>query len=242
VILELDIGNTRLKWRHKSSTGSEVVAEGVCEDVETFRSDQSQVKPSQFRFCSVRDQAVTDELLSWSRTRWALTPEVAQVSRECAGVKINYSDVSSLGVDRWLAMLEAYRRAGGPCIIVDSGTAFTLDVIAADGEHKGGFILPGLSMMQDSLTSNTGIRLSAGAKHESTKLGNSTDEAVLNGSLASLVALIDKQVAELAADSANFKLYFSGGDAELLAEMTDLTDSDIVAGLVLDGLALACSS
>jgi len=240
VILELDIGNTRLKWRHKSSAGEEIIAEGTCKDIEEFRAGQLKEQPSLFRFCSVRDENITEDLLTWSQTHWTLTPQVANVRRECAGVKINYQDVSRLGVDRWLAMLEAYRRASGPCAIIDSGTAFTLDVIARDGLHRGGFILPGLSMMQNSLIANTGIRLSKEAKAESTSLGNSTDEAVLNGSLASLVALIEKQIVELAKDSADFKLYFSGGDAALLAEMINLDKFQIVTGLVLDGLALAC--
>ena len=240
MILELDIGNTRLKWRHKSSASDELIAEGVCDDIESFRSAQSQVTPSLFRFCSVRDQAFTDELLSLSQSQWGLTPLVAQVERECAGVRINYPDVSRLGVDRWLAMLAAYRRAAGPCIVIDSGTAFTLDVIAADGEHKGGFILPGLSLMQQSLSANTGIRLTKETRFASIELGNSTDEAVLNGSLASLVALIGKQVAELVKESANPNLYFSGGDGELLAAMTNFDNSETVTGLVLDGLALAC--
>ena len=61
-----------------------------------------------------------------------------------------------------------------------------------------------------------------------------------NGSLASLVALIEKQIVELAKDSVDFKLYFSGGDAVLLAEMINFDKFEIVTGLVLDGLALAC--
>ncbi|GIS51801.1 MAG: hypothetical protein Ct9H90mP27_2920 [Gammaproteobacteria bacterium] len=43
---------------------------------------------------------------------------------ECSGVKIQYKDVSRLGVDRWLAMLAAFNQSNGPCLILDSGTAF----------------------------------------------------------------------------------------------------------------------
>ena len=99
MILELDIGNTRLKWRHKSSAGEEIIAEGICKDIEEFCAGQLKEQPSLFRFCSVRDQSITEDLLTWSQTHWTLTPQVANVSRECAGVRINYQDVSRLGVD-----------------------------------------------------------------------------------------------------------------------------------------------
>ena len=53
----------------------------------------------------------------------------------------------------------AFSQSNGPCLIIDSGTAFTLDVINEEGLHLGGFILPGLRLMRESLVSKTGIRL-----------------------------------------------------------------------------------
>ena len=46
MILELDIGNTRLKWRHKSSAGEEIIAEGICKGIEEFCAGQLKEQPS----------------------------------------------------------------------------------------------------------------------------------------------------------------------------------------------------
>lgn len=241
MILELDIGNSRIKWRQKSLQASASSAEGTYQNVEEFfTANSGQKKPEVFRFCSVREPLVTDRLIQWSRDHWGLEPRVAKVARDCGNVTVNYPDVSRLGVDRWLAMLAGFNRENGACVIVDCGTAFTLDSISPQGVHLGGFILPGLILMQQSLITNTGIRLSSQTKLESIDLGNSTDEAVLNGSLASLVALIEKQVTKLVRMSGETRLYFTGGDAALLARLTEYERSEIVPGLVLDGLTIAC--
>lgn len=72
------------------------------------------------------------------------------------GVHCGYVLASQLGVDRWLALLGAYSLYPNKnLIIVDSGTATTIDILSADGQHHGGWILPGVDMMQTSLLTNT---------------------------------------------------------------------------------------
>jgi len=245
MILELDIGNSRIKWRMLSADEGGALDQGFSLTLEEFFAEKENSRPNYFRLCNVRDSELTDQIASWSMAHWQLEPRVAKVVRECAGVTINYPDVSRLGVDRWLAMLAANKRnqnsrPGSGCLIVDSGTAFTLDAISTDGDHVGGYILPGLTLMHRSLTENTGIRLSDDAKLSSLDLGNSTDEAVLNGSLATLVALIEKQSALLSNEDIAPSVLFSGGDAELLQSLVSVESSEIVSSLVLDGLELAC--
>ena len=64
-------------------------------------------------------------------------------------------------------MLAAFNQSNGPCLILDSGTAFTLDVINEEGLHLGGFILPGLGLMRESLVSKTelGLRTRSSSQH-----------------------------------------------------------------------------
>ncbi|MBM87205.1 MAG: pantothenate kinase [Gammaproteobacteria bacterium] len=243
MILELDVGNTRIKWRRKSMIGDEVIADGVFPDENEFLSASLRhEKPQVFRFSSVRSQLLTERLVSWSCKHWNLEPLIAKVSRKCGGVTVNYPDVSRLGVDRWLALLAGYKIASGACVIVDCGTAFTLDSIANTGNHLGGYILPGLALTRQSLEANTSISLSAEAIYSSIALGNSTDEAVLNGSLAALVALVEKEVAKLKALEGSCRLIFTGGDAGLLKDSSKFICSELVPSLVLDGLDIACPS
>ncbi len=107
-----------------------------------------------------------------------------------AGVTIRYSDPSRLGVDRWLAMLAAHAASTKACLVVDCGTALTIDKLTASGEHCGGYIIPGLALMRRSLEENTRIRLNKEFEAGGVALGHSTDEAVYHGSLAAAVALI----------------------------------------------------
>ena len=241
MILELDIGNTRIKWRRILCCGSGIVAEGVSADEDELIAGQASFdKPEVFRFCNVRDEHVTKRIADWSYINWNLRPVIAAVRRECGGVKISYPDVSCLGTDRWLAMLSAFKKSKGACIVVDSGTAFTLDVVNDDGMHLGGYILPGLELMKESLIAKTGIRLGGNELEPSIGLGNSTDEAVVNGGLASLVALVEKNINRLRAIGSDPSVFFSGGDAQIPGALIDLPTLRVETSLVLDGLAIAC--
>ena len=240
-ILELDVGNTRIKWRRILENRAEVFVDGVSANENEFTSEQANFeKPDVIRFCNVRGEHVTQRILDWSQKHWNLNPLVARVRRECGGVKINYPDVSCLGVDRWLAMLSAFKKSKGACVVVDSGTAFTLDVLNAEGVHLGGYILPGLDLMKKDLIANTNISLNANVVESSIRLGNSTDEAVLNGCSAALVALIQQSISNFLPLDLKLTVFFSGGDGEKLMGLTDFANSRSEASLVLDGLSIAC--
>lgn len=245
MILEIDIGNSRLKWRTLSAGDSQLIDEGHSTELDQLLTEHKAKYPKFVRFCNVRDRELSEQLCAWSLSNWNLEAAEAKVSRECAGLRINYLDESRLGVDRWLAMLAAlnFNNDDGSdraTLIVDSGTAFTLDSISATGNHLGGYILPGLKLMRSSLVNNTGIRLAESANSDSIALGNSTEEAVLNGILATFSALIEKQYAALEKTGETPRVLFSGGDAGLLNDLVDLKETEIVPNLVLDGLAIAC--
>ena len=121
-------------------------------------------------------------------------------------------------------------------MIIDSGTAFTIDVLDAQGLHLGGYIIPGLKLMRSSLESSTSIRLSDNYSAYSQSLGHSTDEAVFNGTVAVLLATIKKLRESVGA----VEIYFAGGDAALLYGLAGLDRSEVVTSLVLDGLDVAC--
>ena len=240
MILELDIGNSRIKWRQlHAGDGADDVA-GPAVDNDSLIDELSTIQPADVRLCSVRDASVTRTIRQWSRSSFAVDPSVAEVVRNCGGVTVQYADLSRLGVDRWLAMLSAYQRAGGPCVIVDAGTAVTLDIVAADGLHQGGYIVPGVKLMAASLEQNTGIRLLDATDSASMLPGNSTEAAVFNGNLTALVSLVQRVLSSVEGQEPQAKLYISGGDAELLAPQINFARTELVSTLVLDGLAIAC--
>lgn len=253
MILELDLGNSRIKWR-VIGVGGDISDYGVAADLDEFKAElASKTQIAHVRICSVKRSEILDELVAWLGAKFSLLPKIAKVTSSCGPVTNRYQDPSRLGVDRWLAMLAAYDRVKGPCIIIDGGTALTLDILDSEGLHQGGFILPGLSLMARSLEENTAIKLSTQGQVPSIALGHSTDQAVRNGILAAVTALIEKLHGEqLLATNEAVRLILTGGDAATISASLEhsglqpsrLTGisvrSVIVKDLVLDGLALAC--
>lgn len=241
MILELDVGNTRIKWRQVVRDHGAVIAEGVAPDLDALMTGPvADQRPEMLRFCSVRDAAVATRIKQWSAVTLGREARQAVVERECAGVSNQYEDLTRLGVDRWLAMLAAYNRRRQACMIVDSGTALTIDAVDAGGRHLGGYILPGWRLMARALEDNTRIRLTEKDREPDLQLGHGTEAAVLNGSLAALVALVEKVQRQMQDTGIQPMLYLAGGDAELLARQLDCPAMELVSGLVLDGLAHAC--
>jgi type III pantothenate kinase len=244
VILDLDMGNSRIKWRLQQPDGDGAPRSGSAASVtELIDSLGPMPQPALVRLASVRADASVAEFSNWAESRWSLKPQIATVSPSCGGVRNAYSDVSRMGVDRWLAMLAAYGETRGACLVIDGGTAFTLDLIHADGQHLGGYILPGLSLMASALEENTAIRLQSVDSEISVAPGTITEAAVRNGSLASVVALIEKNRRHLQLKGDEVSVFIGGGDASLLAKALGaegMADVHIRPNLVLDGLPIAC--
>jgi type III pantothenate kinase len=147
-----DLGNTRLKWTRADAleTGdAHALAHGHEGD------------PLDAAFSDIRggDRAWIASVASPTRTtavESALVRRGAQVTRAitrsaCAGVRIAYADPSRLGVDRFLALIAAHARAPGASLIASVGTALTIDLLDADGVHRGGLIAPSPTLMRESL-------------------------------------------------------------------------------------------
>ena len=241
MILEFDVGNSRIKWRLIEADTLAVCGEGHVSDfVELQCVPEFEASIEFVRMCSVRDPQVNLSIENWVRESFGVELQRAQVTRSCGGVRNQYKDLNRLGIDRWLAMLAAYNRAGGACMVIDSGTAFTLDVVDEQGLHLGGYIIPGLRLMRSSLEANTAIRLSQDYGSVSRELGHSTDEAVFNGTATALLAAINEQAQSLQGTGPGLKTYFAGGDAELLHRLAGIQSSEVVLSLVLDGLNIVC--
>lgn len=224
--------------------GIEVAAQGKSATLNELQSSLPlDLVISSARACSVRADSTLQDVAGWVRQRWDIELRIAQVSTSCGGVTNSYADVSRMGIDRWLAMVAAFSQARGACIVVDAGTALTIDLLNADGNHRGGYILPGLNMMADALEQNTGIKLRDRQFSGRISPGTSTEQAVLQGALASAIALIGDSVASLCSRGTRVSVYISGGDAGHIAEAlvpSGEFDLNVAPELVLDGLAIAC--
>lgn len=240
MILDIDAGNSRIKWR---LTGDhEIRSGGVSDSLDAMLAEllARGAEPRRVRLASVRGPAFAEALRAACDRHWSAVIDAAVSQDQCAGVINGYRDTRRLGVDRWLAMLAAYHRGQGQCCVVDAGSAITLDVVAAGGRHLGGYIVPGLRLQCLALTGATQIRLPGEAAEQGLAPGRSTEEAVRGGVLAMVVGWLTADPHVRRASDGR-RLYITGGDAAHLApHLVRLGLSvQLLPDLVLDGLAIS---
>ncbi len=227
--LDLDIGNSRTKWRCGPERGS--LAAGAL--------PQMQFPIERVRVSSV---VSSHELLRLRiQEKFGVEPEFAVSSQTLAGVTNCYKEPSRLGVDRWLALVAAWNDVRSSVLVIDAGTALTVDVANDRGLHMGGYIAPGLETMRESLATDTeNVRVAFLQDCESIReFGTNTRDAVQGGLLSMVVAWMSRcrALAESICGKAP-KVFLTGGDSTRLARWLDFP-CEIQADLVLDGLAIA---
>ncbi|WXL26469.1 pantothenate kinase [Ectopseudomonas mendocina] len=244
MILELDCGNSFIKWRllnaSMASVGWGVVDnDEALVDVIRLRS----VGLSQCRLVSVRSDDETAALVATLENTFAVTCSVVSPARELGGVTNGYEQFERLGLDRWVAMVGAYSLAQRACLVIDLGTAVTSDFVGADGQHLGGFICPGVPLMRTQLRTHTRRTrydaLEASLALKDVAPGRSTAEAVERGCVLMLQGFVSGQIA-MAADlwQQDFDVFLTGGDAALVTSVAP--SARVVPDLVFIGLAIAC--
>ena len=235
-MLLIDLGNTCLKWRSESSQGSFVHKNNELKHLLAGNLG-SLPAPKKIFFSNVAGAHLETILNTWSSEYWPQTKIiVAQVKNPMSLLSTNY-DSENLGVDRWLSMLVlSSDKKKLPCIVIDCGSAITIDLVNSKSVHLGGVIMPGLNMSLSSLIS--GVDAIQQAKTSATTvLATTTEHAVVAGCLNALAAGIDVVVGKMKheIDESDVNCYLTGGDADRiypLLQSTVLPKPD----LVLDGL------
>jgi len=235
MIVDVDVGNTRVKWRVRHDSG--VNTHGVHKTFDDAAKEIGvQGVPTRIRLSSVGNGSVTREVET-AAAHWGCIVQKAQTTKNAGGITCGYERPESMGVDRWLALLAAWQQYQGACVVVDAGSAVTIDVLDSAGRHRGGYIVPGVMMMRNSLLGGTAnILLSEGFRREVT-LGVSTQEAVDHGALLMLRSFVEAVHEELLCSEANAKIFVTGGDGEMLVPLKD-REAVYCKDLVLDGLAV----
>jgi len=235
--LFIDIGNTRTKWALASD--KQVKQRGSVFN-HTLDSLVFPVKGViSVLACSVASDAMTEKVAELVNQQTGLLMSLTKVTRSAAGLTNNYQALDQLGIDRWVAAIGAHTKSGSvDAVVVDAGTAVTIDWVSREGAFEGGVILPGLNLMHDSLVGRT-----AGVKSQLAKItsvvGRSTEECVNSGAFYGLLGAIERVVNELmnAREHADgpYKVFVCGGDAQrLLAYLPDTFE--LAGDLIFEGL------
>jgi type III pantothenate kinase len=153
------------------------------------------------------------------------------------------TDDMTVGQDRLLSALGAYARAKQACIIVDAGTAITVDFVDGEGVFQGGAIAPGLNAMLKAMHTTTAAlpELRFDPIPDSEPFGKDTRSAMLLGVQAAARGLVRHLVERYSeAFGAYPQIVATGGDARVLFENDDLIEA-IVPDLTLIGMQTACA-
>lgn len=243
--LLLDVGNTRIKWGvldgeqiHKTGhiALQKVRDQGLGPLTSRLPRNVDAVLAS-----NVAGQTFATRLSGVIGMHCGCDVHFAKSERAACGVRNGYKQPRRLGVDRWVAMIGAWAELQSACVVVDAGTAVTIDALDGDGQHLGGQILPGVVLMCAALAANTSDIQTVGARvpDAATDLdifGDNTASAVRNGAWNALVGAVERSITTLRSNAYDPAVVLTGGDASRM--LTALGSESLHRPhLVLQGLA-----
>ncbi len=156
------------------------------------------------------------------------------------GIDVDVDQPSSLGSDRAVNAIAAHARYPGDLIVVDFGTATTLDVIDFNGAYKGGIIAPGINLSLDALVGNTAKlpRIAIEAPKSASVIGTNTEDQMLIGVFWGYIAMMEGLIVRMRTQIGRpAKVIATGGLAVLFDEHSGIFDA-VDPDLTLDGLAI----
>lgn len=247
--LQIDVGNTRLKWRLVDDAADQATNVGGIEDFRSFIASDSFSASNlgNVYISSVANRRQVDSIKALLKDVGcnAVVHELVSVEHMGA-LRLTYEQPDTMGVDRALAMLAAFHEiqvaslgyAG--VLVLDAGTALTADYVNQDGVHCDGYICAGLQMMRASLLNQTGD-IHRGFDLGETASGKlSTLYCVEQGVKHAFVSTIKAFVARARAE--NYFVLVTGGDAGFIQQALDDEGLGYRQDLVLDGISLFISN
>ncbi|MDD5330979.1 MAG: type III pantothenate kinase [Sulfuricella sp.] len=240
MILAVDAGNTRLKWGlHDGSRWLEKGWVATADAARLADAWRELAPPDRIVASNVAGPGVR-ALLEEVCRRWPAEIHWVVASEIQCGVRNGYDNPAQFGSDRWAALVAARAVAPGGCVVVNAGTALTVDALSADGRFLGGLIVPGLAAMRRALAESTAAVSTDGGRFEIFP-GNTAD-AVYSGALAAMAGAVERMAAALLEAQGDDPLrLLSGGDARLILPLlsgkTMMMDNLVLEGLIRIALA-----
>jgi type III pantothenate kinase len=199
-MLVVDIGNSRIKWA--TVKDGELTGHGAADYQDETLERQLDAafehvdQPGAVAYCSVGASTTGKVLERWTDQRWSVEAFRVVTAAEGFGVRCAYARPETLGADRWAALVACRHQRKGAAVVVDCGTAITLDAISDTGEHLGGVIVPGVTLMRLALTTRTD-QIPAQESDSGEVLAKSTADGVAAGTLYAAAAAVDRLAREM---------------------------------------------
>ncbi|MGQ9550158.1 MAG: type III pantothenate kinase [Roseiflexus sp.] len=248
MLLTIDIGNTNIKigvyqderltahWRvtterHRLADEYLVLLHNLF--------DLGGIDPKQIDGCAISCVVppLTGEFRALCRTYFRVEPLMVNATTP-TGLRYNVDAPAELGADRIANSLAAFRRYGGPVIVLAFGTATTFDVITADGEYIGGAIAPGIGISADALFRLAAKLYQVELVRPPSVIGKNTIHHMQSGVILGYAGLVEGLVHRMHAElGTSCPVVATGGLAELIAAETEAI-TRVEPYLTLEGLRL----
>ena len=225
----IDVGNTAIKWQLRDAEQVVCTGKGDTDELLSWLNSLAGLSRHLVAISCVRDdefaRALNDSMVKVGCEGIAF----ATSARQFAGVTNAYREPSSLGVDRWLAILALKSFGHESGVVVDIGTACTIDVLD-NNRHMGGFILPGPKLACDALVENTDKIRFVSEPPAALAPGIDTGGCVVAGAWLTIAGAIR----EISAQYPQAPLYITGGAGPTLSDLG--VEGRLAKDLVFDGL------
>jgi len=154
------------------------------------------------------------------------------------GMPILYDNPQEVGADRIVNAIAAFEKYGGPCIVVDFGTATTFDVVNAAGEYEGGVITPGVMISAEALFSRAARLSRVEIRRPTAVIGKTTAASIQSGLYFGYLGLVEGLIDRISAEmEGKPRVVATGGLADLLGRASSKIET-IDPHLTLEGLRI----
>ena len=225
--LLIDAGNTRIKWALVNdatewlcsgvlpTAQADKLAQHIADHLDKHETGLQDIQ--QIWVSNVAGDGIAQHIRNIGVGKSTQVHFIAARETQC-GVHNGYSPSYQLGSDRWAALIAAWHLVQGKCLVVNSGTAITIDTLSEHGEFLGGLILPGLELMQCNLIAATQMKLAEGqmelTQGKYAPFPLTSADALYSGAIQASCGAIERQYTLL--NDNNASLVLSGGSAGLL--------------------------
>ncbi len=238
MILAIDAGNSRVKWgwhdgRDWTSVATVSLIEFAASSDHINPFSTTHEDPERIVISNVAGEGAHQLLVNWTSI-FDAAPLWLRAEPERCGVKNRYERPETLGPDRWAALIAARALHSGPCLVVNAGTATTVDMLSAHGIFLGGAILPGVELMRFVLHEHTGrLPIQEGSYRETPR---NTVDAIESGCRHAQAGAVER-LYRVFRDMGGSPLCLVGGGAGHALVDQLAMPRRYVENLVLDGLA-----
>ena len=243
MILCIDAGNSRVKWgwfeidehgaAHCTSIATVPLIEFAATSDHVNPFSVTHDAPERIVISNVAGEGAHQLLVNWTSI-FDAEPIWLQAEAECCGVVNRYERPEVLGTDRWAALIAARALHNGASLVVNAGTATTVDMLAADGTFLGGAILPGVELMRFVLHEHTGrLPIQEGQYRDAPR---NTIDAIETGCRHAQAGAVERMYRVFREVAAAPLCIVAGGAGRALVDQLSMPRR-YVENLVLEGLA-----